>query len=57
MARCSVERLIRDLGLSGARRGKAFKVTTRHDDRQHRPMIWSSGTSGRRHRTGCGSPI
>ena len=37
VARCSVERLIRDLGLSGARRGKAFKVTTRHDDRQHRP--------------------
>ena len=24
-------------GLSGARRGKAFKVTTRADDRQHRP--------------------
>jgi transposase InsO family protein len=37
VARCTVERLMRDLGLSGARRGKAFKVTTRHDDRQHRP--------------------
>jgi putative transposase len=37
VARCSVERLMRDLGLSGARRGKAFKVTTHHDDRQHRP--------------------
>ena len=28
---------MRELGLSGARRGKAYKVTTRHDDRQHRP--------------------
>ena len=37
VARCTVERLMRDLGLSGARRGKAFKVTTHHDDRQHRP--------------------
>ena len=37
VARCTVERLMRDLGLSGARRGKAFEVTTRHDDRQHRP--------------------
>ena len=37
VARCTVERLMRDLGLSGARRGKAFKVTTRHDDRQGRP--------------------
>ena len=37
VARCTVERLMRDLGLSGARRGKAFKITTRSDDRQHRP--------------------
>jgi len=37
VARCTVERLMRHLGLSGARRGKAYKVTTRHDDRQHRP--------------------
>jgi putative transposase len=37
VARCSVERLMRALGLSGARRGKAYKVTTRHDERQHRP--------------------
>jgi putative transposase len=37
VARCTVERLMRQLGLSGARRGKAFKVTTRHDDRQRRP--------------------
>ena len=44
MARCTVERLMRDLGLSGARRGKAFKVTTRSDERQHRPA--RSGRSG-----------
>ncbi len=37
VARCTVERLMRELGLSGARRGRAFKVTTRFDDRQHRP--------------------
>jgi putative transposase len=37
VARCTVERLMRVEGLSGARRGKAFKVTTRPDDRQHRP--------------------
>jgi len=37
VARCTVERLMRLMGLSGARRGRAFTVTTRHDDRQHRP--------------------
>jgi putative transposase len=37
VARCTVERLMRQMGLSGARRGKAYKVTTRSDDRQHRP--------------------
>jgi putative transposase len=37
VARCTVERLMRDLGLSGVRRGKSFKVTTRSDERQHRP--------------------
>ena len=37
VARCTVERLMRELGMSGARRGKAYKVTTRSDERQHRP--------------------
>jgi putative transposase len=37
VARCTVERLMRTQGLSGARRGKAFTVTTHHDDRQQRP--------------------
>ena len=37
VARCTVERLMRDMGLSGARRGRAFKVTTCPDERQARP--------------------
>jgi putative transposase len=37
VARCTVERLMRDLGISGVRRGNPFKVTTRSDERQHRP--------------------
>jgi putative transposase len=37
VARCTVERLMRARGLSGARRGKAFKTTTRTDERQVRP--------------------
>ncbi|MGH8996727.1 MAG: IS3 family transposase, partial [Acidimicrobiales bacterium] len=37
VARCTVERLMRELGLSGVRRGRSFKVTTRSDERQHRP--------------------
>ena len=37
VARCTVERLMGELGLSGVRRGKAYKVTTRSDERQHRP--------------------
>ena len=37
VARCTVERLMRDLGLSGARRGKAFVVTTDSDHALQRP--------------------
>jgi len=37
VARCTVERLMRQMGLSGAKRGRAYKVTTRSDERQHRP--------------------
>ncbi len=37
VARCTVERLMRANGLSGARRGKAFTITTRTDDRLDRP--------------------
>ena len=37
VARCTVERLMRTQGLSGARRGKAFTITTKSDDRLNRP--------------------
>jgi transposase InsO family protein len=37
VARCTVERIMRDLGLSGVRRGKSYRVTTQTDDRQRRP--------------------
>jgi putative transposase len=37
VARCTVERLMRALGLTGARRGKAFMITTIGDDQQQRP--------------------
>ena len=37
VARCTVERLMRQQGLCGARRGKAFTITTTSDDRMHRP--------------------
>jgi putative transposase len=37
VARCTVERLMRDMGVSGARRGRACKITTHSDERQPRP--------------------
>ncbi len=37
VARCTVERLMRGLGLRGAVRGRAFKVTTVADESAHRP--------------------
>lgn len=37
VARCTVERLMRQHGLTGARRGKTFTVTTVGDDRLDRP--------------------
>lgn len=37
VARCTVERLMRELGLSGVRRGGAFKITTITDERADRP--------------------
>jgi putative transposase len=37
VARCTVERLMRDMGLRGAVRGRAFKVTTVADDAAVRP--------------------
>jgi putative transposase len=37
VARCTIERLMREMGLSGVRRGRAYKVTTHADERQRRP--------------------
>jgi len=37
VARCTVERLMRDLGIQGARRGRAWTTTTTSDDRAERP--------------------
>ena len=37
VARCTVERLIRELGLCGARRGRAYRRTTVADEKAHRP--------------------
>ncbi|HLL22855.1 MAG TPA: IS3 family transposase, partial [Kofleriaceae bacterium] len=37
VARCTVERLMRDMGISGATRDRAFKVTTRAEGNAFRP--------------------
>lgn len=37
VARCTIERLMREMGVSGVRRGRRYKVTTHADLRQHRP--------------------
>lgn len=37
IAHCTVRRLMKEEGLSGARRGRQFKVTTMSDENQHRP--------------------
>jgi transposase InsO family protein len=37
VARCTVERLMRDMGLQGAVRGRAWKITTRSDAAAARP--------------------
>ena len=37
VANCTVRRLMKAEGLSGARRGRAFKITTIADENQHRP--------------------
>ena len=37
VANCTVRRLMKQEGLSGARRGRQFKITTISDENQHRP--------------------
>jgi transposase InsO family protein len=55
-ARCTVERLMRDLGLEGARRGRRY--TAPRSRMLPRPGLptWSSGGSPQAGRTGSGSP-
>jgi transposase InsO family protein len=55
VARCSVERLMRELGLGGssAARPSAPPLPTR---RPNAPLTWSTATSARSPPTACGSP-
>ena len=55
VARCTVERLMADLGIAGCRGGRIWVRTTQGDDRLDRPPTSSSASSGPRPRTGCGS--
>jgi putative transposase len=54
VARCTVARLMRQLGLAGAVRGRKVKVTTIPDTSTARPRTWSRVSSPRRARTSCG---
>jgi putative transposase len=56
VARCTIARLMRQRGLSGVRRGRTFKVTTRFDERHDRPDDLVAREFRRRPRTVCGSP-
>ncbi len=53
-ARCTVERLMRQMGLEGARRGKRFKKTTVVDEAAHRPadLVQRDFTASRPNVTG-----
>ncbi len=55
VARCTVERLMAELGLAGAIRGKVKRTTSPTRQLPARPIWWSVG-SARRHPTGCGWP-
>ena len=57
VARCTIERLMRQMGLQGATRGPRFKVTTIADEAAPRPADLWSATSPRTNPTSCGSPI
>ena len=55
VARCTVARLMRRLGLAGAVRGRAFRRTTIPDTLATRPRTWSRASSRRPGRISCGS--
>jgi transposase InsO family protein len=52
IARCTVERLMRDMGLAGVIRGKPVRTT--FCERRLAHWIMSIASSMHRHRTGCG---
>ncbi|MEE1807662.1 IS3 family transposase [Streptomyces sp. BE133] len=53
VARCTVERLMRELGITGAVRGKRV-ITTIPGGQVQRAPIWSTATSSPPLRTGAG---
>jgi putative transposase len=59
VARCTVERLMRELGLTGAVRGTTRRTTIPAPSRPRWPArarrTWSNGASAPQHRTACGS--
>jgi transposase InsO family protein len=56
VARCTVSRLMQNMGLQGVVRGKPVKTTV-SDKAAPCPLATSTGSSRRRGRTRCGSPI
>jgi putative transposase len=55
VARCTVERLMRELGLAGARRGGRHRTTVAELQQPDRPTWWGA-SSTRPRRTTPGSP-
>ncbi len=54
VARCTVGRLMADMGLTGAVRGKAFKRTTISEESATRPADRVNRNFAARARTSCG---
>ena len=57
VARCTVERLMRDMGLCGVTRGRASRTTRSVPRQTVHPRIMSAGTSPRMRRTSSGLRI
>ncbi len=55
VARCTIERLMADLGIEGVIRGQRRRTTVREPSAP-RPRTWSTGTSPPTAPTGSGSP-
>ena len=56
VARCTVSRLMRDMGLQGIIRGKSVKTTISDKAARHARWITSTASSRRHGRTSSGSP-